>query len=67
MNLLLMTTEAKQLPKRCFRVLIIKGGGEGGHPGCSSDGDDQMEGKNQKPKEIPRASNKTPKNPWNKT
>ena len=40
-------------------------GGGGGELGISSDGDDQMEPKvkNQK---IPRASSKTPKNPWTK-
>ena len=38
----------------------------GGVPRISSDGDDQM-GAKQKPEEIPRDSNKTQQNPWNKT
>ena len=41
-------------------------GGGGGLLRISSDGDDQM-GAKQKPEEIPRDSNKTPQNPWNKT
>ena len=40
--------------------------GGGGVLRISSDGDDQM-GAKQKPEEIPRDSNKTQQNPWNKT
>ena len=39
--------------------------GRGGVLGISSDGDDRMEPK-VKTQKIPRASSKTPKNPWTK-
>ena len=57
----------KQLPKYAFRCLLPRKGRGGGYSGCSTDRDHQMGGKNQKPKKIPQAFNKTPKNPWTKT
>ena len=50
----------------CKRYGLSQAGGEGGEVlQISSDRDDRMEAK-IKPKNIPRASNKTQKNPWTK-
>ena len=52
----------------CKRYGLSQAGGGGGGWGVlqiSSDRDDRMEAK-IKPKNIPRASNETPKNPWTK-